>query len=183
MKLNRIFRQPGWQEVRLDIDPDVEPDIIASITDLSVIPSGTMDAVWSSHNLEHLYAHEVPAALAEFHRVLAPGGLFLVTLPDLEAVARVILEEGADKVLMTGTDGTVPITPIDMLYGWGYMIRHGRTYMAHRTGFTLRTLGNALLAAGFPQVQATRGRTWDLRCLARKGGPVDDPDLLPLALS
>ena len=183
MKLNRIFREPGWQEVRLDIDPNVEPDILASITDMSAVPSESVDAVWSSHNIEHLFAHEVPTALAEFHRVLVPGGLLLITLPDLEAVARVILEQGADKVLMTSTDGTVPITPIDMIYGWGFMIQHGRTYMAHRTGFTLKTLGNAILAAGFPQVQAARGKTWDLWCLARKGCPVDNPDLLPMALS
>ena len=37
------------------------------MTDMSMVDSAAVDAVWSSHNLEHLYAHEVPVALGEFH--------------------------------------------------------------------------------------------------------------------
>jgi predicted SAM-dependent methyltransferase len=68
--LHATFRSDGWRELRLDINPAVEPDIIASMTQMDAVASGSVDAVWSSHNLEHPYAHEVPLALAEFYRVL-----------------------------------------------------------------------------------------------------------------
>jgi predicted SAM-dependent methyltransferase len=52
-----------WAEIRLDLDPVVEPGLVASITDLAAVPDASVDAVWSPHNLEHLFPHEVPLAL------------------------------------------------------------------------------------------------------------------------
>jgi hypothetical protein len=51
-ELHPTFRAPGWREVRLDIDPEVQPDIVASIVSMPMVPSGSVDAVYSSHNLE-----------------------------------------------------------------------------------------------------------------------------------
>src|SRR5262249_34108260 len=93
--LHAMFRGPGWREVRLDIDPAVRPDIVGSITNMAAVTSGCVAGVWSSHNLEHLFAHEVPLALREFWRVLRPGGVALVTLPDLQRVAELV---AADKL-------------------------------------------------------------------------------------
>src|SRR5215468_464987 len=92
-KLHPHFHGPEWREVRLDLDPAVQPDIVCSITDMSPVPAASMDAVWSSHNLEHLQRHEVPLALKEFLRVLKPRGLLLLTLPDLQQVARFVVED------------------------------------------------------------------------------------------
>ena len=55
-----------WQEIRLDIDPNVKPDIIASITHMAAVDNASVDGVYSSHNLEHLFAHEVPIRWANF---------------------------------------------------------------------------------------------------------------------
>lgn len=68
--LPQDFRGDDWVEIRLDINPNVQPDIIGTITDLSGVPNNSVDAVYSSHNLEHIYNFEVPIALAEFKRVL-----------------------------------------------------------------------------------------------------------------
>ena len=83
------FPAAAWREIRRDIDPGVAP---ASITDMSGVATAAVDAVWPAHNLEHLAAHEVPVALAEFHRVLAPGGFALETMPDQQQVASLIAE-------------------------------------------------------------------------------------------
>lgn len=48
-----------WQEVRLDIDPAVQPDVVVTMTDMSAVATGSIDAIVSSHNIEHLYPHEV----------------------------------------------------------------------------------------------------------------------------
>lgn len=154
-KLPQGYFQPGqWRELRLDIDPGVAPDIQASITEMPMVADNSVDAVWSSHNLEHLFAHEVPLALSEFHRVLRPGGFALVTMPDLQQVAALVAEgllEDPAYISMLG-----PITPLDMLYGFRPAIAQGNEFMAHRTGYTARTLGEHLARAGFADIQVER---------------------------
>ena len=77
------FAQPEWNEIRLDIDATVTPDIIGTMTDMSAVTSASVQAIYSSHNIEHLYPHEVPVALAEFLRVLTPDGFAVITCPDI----------------------------------------------------------------------------------------------------
>jgi SAM-dependent methyltransferase len=150
-----FFPAGAWREVRLDIDPGVAPDILASITDMGVVADGSADAVYSAHNLEHLHAHEVPLALREFHRVLRPeGGFLLVTVPDLQRAAALIAEDRLEESAYASPAG--PISPLDMVYGFGRAIEAGNGFMAHRTGFTARTLEGALRAAGFPIVRVIR---------------------------
>ena len=154
-QLHPAFRTDCWQEIRFDIDPQVKPDIVGSITDMSkLIPSQSFDSVWSSHSLEHLYAHEVPSALREFRRILKAGGFALITSPDVESIASLILEHGLDYVAYISPMG--PITPHDMLFGHSASIQRGRSSMAHNTGFTCGSLGQHLLDAGFPVVLAKR---------------------------
>lgn len=153
LKLHPAFRRPGWREIRLDVSPDVAPDLLADMTDMrAVVPDASVDAVWSSHNLEHLEAHRVPVALAEFARVLRPDGFALVTCPDLEAIARFLASNDADAVAYSSPSG--PITAIDMLWGHGASLAAGAGAMAHRTGFTRHRLGRLALAAGFGEVHA-----------------------------
>jgi ubiquinone/menaquinone biosynthesis C-methylase UbiE len=152
-KLPLVFRTPEWQEVRLDIDPEVTPDIVASITDMPAVPEASMNAVYSSHNLEHLYAHEVPLALREFWRVLRPGGLLFIQVPDLQAVAAEVAKGNLENALYISPAG--PIAALDILYGLRAAISRGNYFMAHRTGFTARTLSIHILASGFRQVQVT----------------------------
>ncbi len=151
--LHEAFRGPEWQEIRLDIDPEVEPDIVASIADLSPIRTASVDSVWSSHNLEHLAPQDVPKALAEIHRVLRPGGLFLVTLPDLQVVAQLVAEDKLEEAAYQSPAG--PITPLDILYGHRPSLAAGKSAMAHQTGFTPTTLRKHLANAGF-----TEGKIW-----------------------
>jgi SAM-dependent methyltransferase len=124
----------GWRELRVDIDQSAEPDVLADLTDLSPIPSGVADAVWASHCVEHLYAHEVPVALAEFRRVLRSDGFFCMIVPDLLTVGQQVAADRMHEPLYQSASG--PITPHDMLFGFGAAIAVGRTSMAHRCGFT-----------------------------------------------
>jgi SAM-dependent methyltransferase len=146
--LHPVFAQEAWEEIRIDIDPEAKPDIVTSITDLRTsCAAQSFDAIWASHILEHLYACEVASAFAEFKRALKPDGFALVTLPDLETVASLILDHGLDRVAYTSPVG--PITPLDMLFGHSGAIAHGHIYMAHKTGFTCASLGQHFVDAGF----------------------------------
>jgi hypothetical protein len=167
--LAREFPQPTWVEIRLDIDANVKPDIVASITDLSMIETGSVDAVFSSHNLEHLFAHEVPAALREFSRVLGQQGFALIGVPDLQRVAAMISEDKLSDTAYVSPAG--PIAPIDMVYGHRNYIAQGLIFMAHKTGFTARSLAQALVDNGFARADIDR-RDWDLWAIAQKTEPV-----------
>jgi SAM-dependent methyltransferase len=153
-KLPTVFRETGWRELRLDIDPEVRPDFVASITDMRVITDGAVDAVYSSHNIEHLYPHEVPLALREIYRILTPKGFAFIKLPDLQEVARYVAEGKLEDPLYISPMG--PIAPLDILYGHRLSLAHGNSFMAHRTGFTGETLGTALINAGFVAVLVQR---------------------------
>ena len=149
------FNQPAWEEVRFDIDVNVQPDILGTMTDMAVVPSGSMNALFSSHNIEHLYPHEVPVALAEFRRVLAEDGFAVITCPDLKSVCALIAE---DKLLEPAYDSPAGgIAPLDILYGHRPAMAAGNLYMAHRCGFTEKVLVGTLQAAGFASV-ASRSR-------------------------
>jgi predicted SAM-dependent methyltransferase len=159
-----MINAQGWEEVRLDIDPDVKPDVVGSITELrGSFAAQSFDAVWSSHVLEHLYAHEVFPALREFIGVLQPDGFALIMSPDLEAVAHHIIKHGIASVAYDSPAG--PIRPLDMLYGHTRAIESGHHHMAHRTGFTAERLGNLLLSAGFSTV-STRSDNFEICALA-----------------
>lgn len=143
------------EEVRLDANPGVGADVVASITDIGDV--GQFDCIYCSHVLEHLHAHEVPQALGEFRRVLKDGGVVVLFVPDLEDV------EPTEEPLFDSPAG--PITGRDMIYGHGEMIRDN-PYMAHKTGFTRETLDKAFRAAGFGDVDVRRV-TFNLLAIAR----------------
>ncbi|MCG2582841.1 methyltransferase domain-containing protein [Massilia sp. TS11] len=163
-RLPPVFRTPGWREVRYDIEPAYQPDLIGSITQIDQIRDACIDAIWSSHNLEHLDSFDVPRALAEFRRILRPDGFALITLPDLRAIARLVVEDRLTDTLYESSAG--PIRPLDILFGHQDSIQRGQPYMAHRTGFTASSLGAALVEAGFEEVMVHEGSRYDLWALA-----------------
>jgi len=164
----REFAQAEWQEVRLDIDPAVQPDVIGTMTDMSAVADASVDAVFSSHNIEHLYPHEVPVALAEFLRVLQPeNGFAVITCPDLKSVCSLVVQDKLTEAAYNSPAG--PIAPLDILFGHRPSLARGNLYMAHRCGFTQKVLRNTLLAAGFQSaVTMERPRVFDLWALATK---------------
>lgn len=138
----------------------VHPDIICSITDMMQVATGSVDAIWSSHNLEHLQRHEVPLALREFFTVLKPQGLLLLELPNLRQVAQLIVENRLEDRAYNSSSG--PITPLDMIFGHLASLARGNSFMTHHTGFTARTLQRALVEAGFTEVTLREGTSFDL---------------------
>ena len=148
------FSLSHWHELRFDIDPNVTPDIVGTMTDMSALENAYVDAIYSSHNIEHLYAHEVAEALSEFKRVLNEDGFLILTCPDLQEVAKLVAEDKLLEPAYTSPAG--PIAPLDILYGFRPSIADGNTYMAHRCGFTETVLRGTLAANGFASVATMR---------------------------
>jgi len=164
----------GWTRLRVDADPSVKPDIVADLTDLSPIADGSADAVWASHCIEHLFEHQVPVALAEFRRVLRPDGFACIMVPDLQTVANYLVADRMHEPLYDSPAG--PVTPHDIVFGFGAAIAGGREFMAHRCGFTPTMLQRAFARMTFGEVLLRR-RTdrLELVALARvSAAPTDE---------
>src|ERR1700683_1430484 len=161
------FDSDDWREIRFDIDPSVHPDIEGTLTDMHAVGTASVDAIYSSHNIEHVFPHEVHTVLLEFHRVLKEDGIVVLTCPDLISVCQAVVNDRLMETLYESPAG--PIAPIDILYGHRDYVARGHIYMAHKTGFTYSTLYKAFFQAGFKfNVGSARPRNFDLWIVAFK---------------
>ncbi len=155
-----------WRELRVDIDPTVAPDILADITDLSAIATGSADVVWSSHCLEHLYLYQVGRAIAEAHRILSDDGFFCMIVPDLQTIADYIASDRLHEVVYQSPAG--PVLAHDIVYGFGPHLARGHFAMAHNCGFTPTLLLQKLQEAPFAEIVLRRRPGHELAGVACK---------------
>jgi len=169
----RGFNTDAWTELRFDIDESVKPDLVGTMTDMSSVADESVDAIFSSHNIEHLYPHEVALALKEFLRVLKPDGFLVVTCPDLQSVCKLVAEDKLTEAAYVSPAG--PIAPLDILYGHCPPMARGNLFMAHRCGFTERVLVGTLQSAGFKMMASkARPAQFDLWAIASKSVRSED---------
>lgn len=129
---SRNYRPEGY--VTVDIDPVNRPDILADVTNMISVANESCDEVTAGHVLEHLEWPDSFIALAEFARVLKPGGVVKIAVPDMSSLIRMLLSgESAFHVM-------------GLIYGLG-----GRTntFERHRYGFTPGMLTDILETLGF----------------------------------
>ena len=167
-RIPHAFQSAEWKEVRLDIDPANEPDVIGTMLDMSAVVNESADALYSSHTIEHLYPNEIPQAMKEFLRVLKPQGYAVITCPDLQAAAEMIAQDKLMETAYTTGSGMV-VTPFDIVYSHREYTGRDKPYMAHHCGFTLKVLNGTLRSNGFASVAGKRrARGLDLWVVATK---------------
>jgi predicted SAM-dependent methyltransferase len=82
---------------------------LSPVHPLPMFRDESVDLIYVSHCLEHLDIEEVSRALKEWARVLKPGGMLRIAVPDLESILRVYEAAGRrisaiQYVLMGGQD-------------------------------------------------------------------------------
>ncbi|MEQ9257835.1 MAG: methyltransferase domain-containing protein [Roseovarius sp.] len=132
----------GWFHVDALDYPHV--DHIGRVEDLSFIPDNSAQLIYACHVLEHFGRHTYKDALAEWHRVLAPGGILRLAVPDFNAAATLYLS------------GTLP-RGIEDVRG---LVTGGQRdeYDFHGMIYDEASLGEALREVGFSET-----RLWDWR--------------------
>jgi len=146
----------GWEQVLLDIDPNVQPDLVCDAREMTKLPAANFDAVYSSHFLEHVYEHEVAAVLNGFLHVLKKSGFVQLMVPDMMALFETVVHGKRDITDTWYTVSAGRIRFIDVIYGWGAQIRKGNKHYCHRTGFSAKSLSYAFKNAGFAKVLTAR---------------------------
>jgi SAM-dependent methyltransferase len=83
------------RRIAVDINPestrraaDGVEVVLTTSSDLSMIPSGSVDIAFTSNFFEHITREEIAATVREVHRVLAPGGRILILQPNIRYVQR-----------------------------------------------------------------------------------------------
>jgi len=137
----------GWEILNAVPGPVV--DHVCNANDLSRFADDTFDAIYASHVVEHFdYIGELQNTLAEWHRVLAPGGTIYISVPDLDILASLILDK--DKLTVDER-----FFVMRMIFG-GHVDR----YDYHAVGLNEDFLTPFLRASGY--VNMRRVRTFDL---------------------
>lgn len=100
--------------INLDHQPTAPEIRHFDIRDRLPFADGSVDAVYASHLLEHLDGDEGVRFLRECLRVLTPGGVMRLVVPDLEALCRSYLQALAAVTSEPGSES-------ELLYEWAVL--------------------------------------------------------------
>lgn len=70
----------------VDIRNEVSPDICASALNLGIIETNSVQEVYFCHGIEHIRESDVGICLDELLRILSPGSIIRLALPDFQAL-------------------------------------------------------------------------------------------------
>lgn len=133
---------PGYIHIdALDFD---HVDHVASIDNLSFIPDESVEVIYNCHVLEHFKRRDTKKVLSEWNRVLKPGGVLRVSVPDFESLSNVY-QSYKNLDLVVGA-----------LFG-----RQDYLYNMHYNVFDFSSLERNLTDAGFKNVRRYDWRETD----------------------
>lgn len=128
----------------VDIDGDLQGiDVVHDVSCPLPFVHNTVERIFSSHCLEHVWWEDVPGVLKDWHRVLVSGGVLEIWVPDFTVAASI------------GSRDSVSWSDIEHLE---WIIHNRRTHnlcvnYEHRAAFSFPILKCYLEMAGFVDVE------------------------------
>lgn len=126
---------PGF--IHIDAIDYPHVDHVATIDNLSFVGDDSVDLIYNCHVLEHFKRREVAKVLTEWKRVLRPGGVLRISVPDFASLCEVYQRHGSRLELVIGA-----------LFG-----RQDYLYNIHYNVFDYPTLSRMLEEVGFEKVR------------------------------
>lgn len=120
--------------------------------------TGSADAIYSSHALEHVFLDEAEAILRECHRVLRPTGILRLALPDAETFARNLVSAADGPDSGRRFNRNLASHPEQRPTGWR-RLRSPLASAPHRWQPTESLVSDLLLSAGFIDIIRQTYRT------------------------
>jgi predicted SAM-dependent methyltransferase len=133
--------RPGWKNADVKAGPGVE--VICDIREGLPLANDSIDYAVSIHALQELSYPELVPALRELRRVLQPGGVLRLGLPDLNRGIRAYLR---------GERNYFKVDEPEVQSWGGQFILHMLWYGHSRILFTFDFIEELLLRAGFADV-------------------------------
>lgn len=133
------------EEMRLDCDPDVKPDILGDICDPNIVIKDSYDCVWCSHVLEHLYEHQISYVLDKIHSVLNSDGVLILSVPDIASVVKQMVSKNLELSDVLYQSQIGPIRVLDVFYGLQSEIKKGKVAYTHKMGFDYKSIKKVLM--------------------------------------
>lgn len=147
-------RLAGW--VNIDVHP---AELCWNIARRLPFSDHSVELVYSAHTFEHLsYPDDAYRHLAELFRVLAPGGIVRLVVPDIEALARAYVsgESGVFAAIAghATDDGAFEAASLEQLLAYaGAPVRVQDRWYDHKFGYDFASLSAMLTRVGFRQVR------------------------------
>lgn len=128
--------------VNVDLDGECA-DLHCSIKSLPTEWTDKFDEIRASHVLEHFFMDEFDSVLSEWLRVLKPGGLLRIIVPDLDVIIKALVSGTDSKNRQSvSIDETTPI--LTQIFGVGYQTRSTSSEWRHRFIFNKELISKLL---------------------------------------
>ena len=133
--------QPGW--INADVRKRRGVDLVCDIRQGLTLPESSIAYAASVHALQEIPISELVPTLSELRRVLKPGGVLRLCLPDLDKAVAAYQRGDRDYFLVPDEDARTLA---------GKFITHILWYSHSRVMFTREFAEELLLKAGFTKV-------------------------------
>ncbi len=130
---------PGF--VHVDICDMPHIDYKRSIDDLSMFEDCSVELIYCSHSFEYFDRQQAVSVLKEWRRVLKPGGILRLAVPDFDKLIEVYKQTGQVEKILGPLYGRMDIKSTE-----------SNVIIYHKTVYTFKSLETLLTDNGFSDV-------------------------------